>query len=118
MTEVIEFNEPCAWKNIKKGEKDNDDAGLRTPKIETLESLKKTVRELGVSAKSRKERLQLEEKRLVSLGCAPRKKMKVPLPILKGMNFKKRKREQQQKVAEREADIVTASSIKRRRKKH
>ena len=73
---------------------------------------------LGSSFQKKEKESFLEDLRLVSLGCAPRKKMKVPLPILKGMNFKKRKREQQQKVAEREADIVTASSIKRRRKNH
>jgi len=122
MAQVVEFVEPCAWKPRKDSKKE-DAAGSKSARgskkaDETFEELKKSVLEFGASGKTRKEKLQMEENRLVQLGCAPRKKMKVPLPILQGMLNKKRKREKEKKIADREAEIVTVNASSKRRKKH
>lgn len=116
---VVEFSEPCAWKPSKsasKTQKAGPANGTRPNNMPSFEEMKKSVMELGKAGKTRRERFKIEEARLVKLGCAPRKKIKAPLPILKGMLGKKKKREKAKKEAEREADIVTAASSKRRRK--
>ena len=88
-----------------------------------FEAVKREVVELGKSGLTRKERKRVEEERLAKLGFA-RKKMKVPLPILAGMQRKQRLREAAKAVAERDAGIVSSgvsaslsSSIAAKRKR-
>lgn len=116
--QVVEFVEPCAW---KQKERVSPDEGWKTKRLKTAQvvdlssdqvfaKIKSEVMELGKSGKSRKEILRLEESKLIELGCAPRKRQSVPLPILKGMRAKQKERQRRRKEEEREQDIVTAST--------
>ena len=117
---VVEFVEPGAWKPKKAKAPARDSKPAQTGPVLTkndLQSVKQDVIALGSQGLTKKEKFRMEEQRLVRLGCAPRKKPKAPLPILKGMKMKQKQREQARKQEERENDIVTASSSSKRRKR-
>jgi len=129
MATVVDFVEPCA-RTMKKDSKPDSKAGKMTAvaassatskkvaaiKNETFEEMKREVLEMGAKGKSKKEQLKIREQKLIQIGCAPYKKPKTPLPILKAMKIKNAQKERKRKMEAREADVIAASSVGKRRK--
>ena len=71
------------------------------------QKIRNEVQQLGQSGASKKEKKQLQEQYLVSLGCKPEKKEKIPMKIFASMKKTHAKRAAKKEAEERRNELVT-----------
>lgn len=119
---IIEFVEPCkrltalSSSNNKTKKQSSTSLKRRLPTPDDDEEEETTMTKeakrtivtstIGSFGLSEKEKWRREEERLVSLGCAPRKKQKIPLNIYLSMMKTRRDREKKKEETERQNDLV------------
>ena len=107
--EVVEFVEPAPFvPRAKPG------AG-KTAQSRSVDfkAIKSSVLDFGAQALSRKERLRKQEERLIALGCAPRKKQKVPPKIASAIHKAHVARDKLQKTKLAETGLVLPTTSKK-----